>query len=342
MAGDVAQRFVQTCQQLAQGIQEQANVYRERSKEETDQLRDDYRRVKQELEQWNRTTYQEQVQRFGDQFAELRQKAVQQLQDGLDPCGSVVTGIIGQLRTNEPDPAKIAEAAREIQQEWLMVVAERVAQLQREFNSRVSTLLSEICRSLFAGQGNTPVSHVLAQQPDLVHADLPAENLVVHFGQFEKLRNSMYGGMAGATMAGIAATILTVVFPPAGAVAWLAGIAGGIIGGTLADRDLTCRRKEEVLGKLQGVLQNLARRCQRQAINQFTEIAASYERHARDTFRSAAEQAKETLQQRLKQLEEAGLRTKEERETAGLALQRRLQEISALEQSLRELLDKAA
>lgn len=341
MAGDVAQQFIQTCRQLTLGVQEQVHLYQDRTKEEADRLREDYRRVEQELEQWNRTTYQEQVQRFSDQFTDLRQKAVQQLQEELDPCGSAVTEIISQLRASETEPGDIAEAARDIQQEWLAAVAEHVAELQREFNSRVSALLSETCRNLCGGQEG-PAAHVLAQQQAVGGADLRTEELPVHFGEFEALRNSMFGGMAGGMMAGFAVGVVTVVFPPAGAVAWLATVGGGIIGGSLAHRDLTCRRKEEVLGRLQGVLQNLARRCQRQAISQFMEIAASYERYARDTFKSAAEQAKDTLQQRLQQVEEARLQTKEQRQAEGQTLQQRLQEIRALEQSLRTFLKNPA
>jgi signal recognition particle receptor subunit beta len=342
MAGDVAQRFLQTCQQLAQGVQEQVHLYQDRSKEESERLREDYRRVKQELEQWNRTTYSEQVQRFGDQFTELRQKAVQSLQEELDPCGSIVTEIIGNLRANQADPAKIAEAAREIQQEWLMVVAERVGKLQREFNSRVSALLSETCRSLFAGHESTAVGHVLAQQSNEALADLPTEELPVHFGQFEALRNVVYGGMAGAMMANVAVGVVAFVFPPAALVVGLAACAAPVIGAWCARSELKCRQREEALMKLQGALQNLARRCQRQALNQFTEIATSYERYARDTFKNAGEQAKETLQQRLKQVEEAGLQTKEQRQAQGQSLKRRLQEIIALEQSLRAILNKPA
>lgn len=342
MADDVARRFLQTCQQLALGVQEQVHLYQDRSKEESDRLREDYRRVKQELEEWNRTTYPAQVQRFGDQFTVLRQKAVQQLQEELDPGGSAVTEIIAGLRYAEAKPEEIAEAAQGIQQEWLMAVAERVAEVQREFNSQTSALLSETSRNLCGSHEAVPAGYILAQQQDVGGSGLSTEELPVHFGEFEALRNAMYGGMAGALMGNIAVGVLTVVFPPAGAAAWFAVIAGGIIGGTLADRDLACRRTEEVLAKLQGVLQNLARRCQRQAINQFSEIAASYERYARDTFRSAAEQAKETLQKRLKQVEEVGLQTKEQRQAEGQSLQRRLQEIRALEQSLQSLLNKPA
>lgn len=342
MAGDVAQQFIQTCRQLDLGVQEQVHLYQDRTKEEADHLREDYRRVKQDLEQWNRTTYQEQVQRFTDQFIDLRQKAVQQLQEELDPCGLAVTETISHLRATDLDPADIAEAARDIQQEWLGAVAENVAELQRKFNSRVSALLSETCRNLCGGQESIPAGHVLAQQQDVGGADPRTEELPVHFGKFEALRNSMYGGMAGGMMAGIAVGVVTFMFPPAGAVAWLATAAGGFIGASLADRDLACRRKEEVLGRLQGVLQNLARRCQRQAISQFMEIAGSYERYARDTFKSAAEQAKVTLQQRLQQVEEARLQTKEQRQAEGQTLQQRLQEIRALEQSLRTFLKNPA
>ncbi len=279
MAQDVAQQFIRTCQQLAQGVQEQIHLYQDRSKEDTERLRDDYRRVQQELEQWNRTIHPEHVQYFGDQFSSLRQRIVQQLQEELEPCGTVVTDIIGGLRRADADPAEIIEAAETIQQDWLVTVAERVGELQREFNSRASELLSETCRKLSGGFESTPTTHILAQQQNVDGMAEGTEELPVHFGQFEALRNSMYGGMAGALMGSIAVGALSVVFPPAGAVAWLATVAGGIIGGSLADRDLVSRRKEEVLAKLQGVLQNLARRCQRQAVNQFMEIAASYERY---------------------------------------------------------------
>lgn len=342
MAGDVARQFIQTCRQLAQGVQEQVHLYQDRTKEDADRLREDYRRVKQELEQWNRTTYQEQIQRFGDQFSELRQKAVQQVQEELDPCGSAVTEIIRQVRESQADPAEIAEAAREIQQEWLMAVAERVGELQRQFNARVSDLLSDTCQRLIAGKEGTAVGHVLATQPESDMAELSTEELPVRFGGFETIRNVVGGGMITFAMTQFAGKYLAIAFPPAAPVILLAQFAVPVIGMLCARRDLKCRQREEALVKLQGVLQNLARRCQRQAINQFMETAASYERYARDTFKSAAEQAKETLEQRLKQVEEARLQTKEQRQAEGQTLQQRLQEIRALEQSLRTFLKNPA
>jgi len=311
-------------------------VCQDQSKESLERIRQQFLDAKTELERWERSTYQEAIQRFGDAFADVRQEWLAKLQEELDPGGQLVTNAIGCLRQSPATPEELVGAASQIQQDWLAKTAEQAGRLQHEFNERVLALVSETCRTLIANREAITPKQVQGQRQGPPGTEV--EDLNVRFSGFEEARNALYGGMAGSAIGGIAVTLLSVLFPPVAAISLVAAIAGGIIGSGLAAEDLAARRREEVLMKLQAILQNLARRCQRQAVNQFTEIANGYERYARDSFRQAAEQARNTLQERLKQVEAAGTHSRDENRARSDALRARIQQVESVRHSLDEII----
>jgi hypothetical protein len=332
MARDIACQIDMACQQLQNEFQQQMQICQDQSKEELERIRKEFLDAKTELECWERTTYQEAMHQFGDRFADIRQKWSVQFQDELDPAGPAVTSLIRELRDSDATPDQLVGSAPRIQQDWLAVIAERTGGLQREFNKHVSQLVSETSDKLTTTP-NAPIrGHLLTQSQTAVQTEI--DPVRVNFGAFEATRNALYGGMAGVTIGHIAVGVLAMVFPPAAAVGLIATIAGGLIGSSMAAAEMTARRREEVLAKLQAILQNLARRCQRQAMNQFNEIVTGYERYARDAFREAAEQARRTLQERLKQIENATARSRDENQERHKALQAKVEKVKALRQHI--------
>jgi hypothetical protein len=184
-----------------------------------------------------------------------------------------------------------------------------VGQVYDEFNRQVTQLIEttaqRLCRG-FVVEG--PAQALVPTQS--TSAPIKIDNtLNMHFSRFEDMRNAMYGGMAGCMIAGLGVSLVALLFPPAAAVAGIATLIGGCIGGHEADKSAKARRRDEVISRLGAVLQNLMRKAQRQAISQFSDMARAYEQRAGEVLQAVVERQRNLLQKRLQEIDEARSRT---------------------------------
>lgn len=333
---DVARRLNALVLRQIRSTQEELNIFRQGSQEELQRLQQDYQKMRIELEHWRRSVFSAEMQRFSQQFEDLRRDTSRQIQDVFDPAGPMVSDTIRELKQSTKSPNELASSAQQIQEDWVANAADKVGGLLREFNQGYSHLLRETCKAMAVD--NEPESTKnLVVQPHPVAGPLEAASLQeisTNMRVFESLRASLYGGMAGSMIANIAVLSASIVFPPVAAVGLLAALGGFLVGGHLGFKELRERKREEVLTRLQGAIRDLAHRCGRQFLNKFDEIARDYERLAQDSFKTEANRAQDTVQLRLKQLEEARSQTQEQARATASKLQQRLEELHEIERLL--------
>lgn len=336
LARDVAKKLFVASGILLQGMREQLRISQQESKGALDDIRRAYVDATQVLEKWEKTTYVEETRRFGDRFADLRRVTRERLRETLDASGPLVTESLRALRSLDLGAHQVEEKVRDIQQATAALAFQRSNEIQRNFNQEVSTLIANTTRALAAGfepNSSTEVAACTQSDQELSLVD----TLHLRSSAFEDLRSGLYGGLAGSTMAWIAISGLSFVFPPAAALAWAAPFIGGAIGGWLGTQDHVSRKQDEALARLQGVLRELVLKCQHRAISQFDEITVSFERHARDIFQEAAVQSRNNLKQRIVEIDQAAGRTKEECQIHAGQLTGKLKEIEGLQVTLQSL-----
>lgn len=342
LARDVAKQLSVASGPLLQGVREQVRISQQESKVALDDVRREYVDATQFFERWEKTTLIEETRRFSDRFADVRRLTRERLRETLDASGPLVTEAINALRSLDLGAKQVEEKVREIQQATAALAFQRSGEIQRQFNQEVSTLINDTSRAMAAGFEPSASTDVAActQGEQGVQDVAIVDTLHLRSSAFEDLRSGLYGGLAGSTMAYIAIGGLSLVFPPAAALAWVAPFVGGAIGGWLGAQEHASRKHDEALGKLQNVLRELMMKCQHRAVSQFDEIAVSYERHARDSFQAAAAQSRVNLKQRLHEVEQAASRTKEENQAHAGRLSGKIKEIEGLQSVLQGLVKR--
>lgn len=333
IARDVARRLASLARRALHDSDEQLRIARQTSAAELQKVETEYRDALAQHQAWETTTYQRELQRFADRFGDLRRRTLGRLQDELDPTGAIVAERLTALRSQEFDPAKLNEAAGEVQQEFVARCSEVVLETQGDFNREVVNLIEQTIRALCPTAPGTGLT-----QDAIVTRGIdarPESSLHMQFSLFDSARNRLYGGLAGATIGQVAAMVLGGLFPP---VALLAPWIGLAVGFDQVGRQLTLKRREEAIARLRGLLADTAHQARKQAMRQFEEIAATYERRARDAFRVAAERMKADLQARLQDVQQARGHTQAQSQARVRELQHRRQRIEHAQAPLKPLL----
>ena len=336
LAQRVAQQLVSACSDQDRELTGKARILRARSKEELDAINNQLIDSQKAIETWERTVYRKEMQNFSDAYAELKLRTTNELQQKLDPTGSIFTSIIDPLRSTEFDPATANQLAGQIQQECLDRASHVVLNTQSNFNRQALAMISETAGHLAKGfltVEDTRLSQVSMSGPVKIE-----DSLHLEFNTFDHVRTALYGGMAGATIASVGIGILSVVFPPAGAVALFATVLGGWFGGQEAARIQKQKDRQQVIQALSGLLSQTINKAATQARNQFTEHALLLERKARDTFQQATERAKAELQERIKEVQAARSTSQSEANSKMEDVERKLQKLQSIKDSLKSIL----
>jgi hypothetical protein len=306
----LARSLLQAAAREAAGIRrrlgEELQILRTESKAELDALEREFQGAKAKFEQWRATDYQRVVGAFQDQSQDLKRATLDRLQNELDtsPTSSPLIGpIIAQLRQSDLSARQLNEQAAAVQSTCIDASTRAIFDIQGDYNQRMQRLIAEASDQL----GHT----WRAEQSATVRGVSlpPVESLNMQFSGFEDARNALYGGMAGATLAGLAASV---IFPLAAPAVFVAGVIGKLVGMFASYRNLEARRKEEALTKLQTLLADTVRGAQRQAMQQFQATATEFERAARTAFEQAASAMQQELQGKLATIDEARTRAREE------------------------------
>ncbi|MCR4413970.1 MAG: dynamin family protein, partial [Thermoguttaceae bacterium] len=347
LSSDVARRLGRFCSDQIGHVREQLSIYRQESQKELMRLQQELQGIRDKMDQWRRTVYPAQVQKFSDRFTALRRRKQQEIQELLDPSGPLVVDVIQRLRESDKSANELADLSDVFQQDWLVAAADAMRRVRHGFNQEFTVLIEDVmketCKTLADGVDSESITSLVSGEHEIDSRDLISrEKLPTRLGVFEQARSALYGGMAGMMMAKIATGVVAFVFAPLPTVGVLAALAGAAIGGALGRKELATRKREEVLARLQSVLQNLSRRCGRQFLTEFAEIADYYERHARDLFKKAADQTQDSVRQRLKQLEQVRSQTSEQSQSEAEKVQRKLEELTAIERQLRAVAASAS
>lgn len=280
-------------------------VCNSKTKEELDTLERESSAAKAKFDQWRALEYQRAVSAFQDRSNDLKRETMDVLQNRLDPSphGPVIKPLVTQLRQSEADAGRLNAEAGAIQSRCIDICSQAIFDIQGQYNHWMRQIIGETVQKLgqscAVDMGST-VKGVAAPT---------AEGLNVHLSGFEAARNVLYGMIAGGMMVHL---LTSLVFPPAGAAAFVAQVIGPLAGGLFANRDLQARHREEAINKLQNLLADTVRVAQKQAIQQFQSTAAEFERFARQAFDHAASEVHRELQGKLASIGEARKRTQQD------------------------------
>ena len=191
----------------------------------------------------------------------------------------------------------------------------------------VDAFSTDLGKSLLM-QIQTPISGVTR-----THID----SLNMQFSRVEEARTVLYGGMAGAMMGNIGIGVLAMVFPPVAAAAGIAAVLGSILVAWRTSDDLSEKRKEEALARLERVLCDTVRRAQSQAIRQFETIGNECEKGVRDALRKATAEVEKEIADKMQSIAEQRQRSREEAKYKTDALRQILERTTNLVQKLNRI-----
>lgn len=285
---------------LYRSLDEQRRIVTTQSREQLDTLEQAFLEEKRSLDQWQAKEYPRIMRAFQDACADLKSAAQDALQSSLDPSplGPVIRPLLETARGQNMEPEKLAESADVLQSACLDQCNNLIFQAQGEYNRQMAGLINQTLRNLGA-----PVPS-FKPDTDIREAIVPKADLKdLHFSGFERLRSNFFGGSAGSS---IAFALAQALFPPA---ALIASVVGGLAGSLYTMRDNRIKGREQVVAKLQGVLADTVRLCQRQALHQFNSIAIDFERRARDAFEETTAEIQRDLKGKLSAITETRQRT---------------------------------
>lgn len=317
IATDTARRLATIARKALGEQEEQLRIARQTSVEQIQQIEAEYREALSQHQAWEASTFQAEVQRFGDRFSDLRRQMLARFQDELDPTGTLMADVMSALRSEAFEPKQLNESAGMLQQEFVARCSEIVLDIQGGFNRDVLDLIRETTACLCPDANPGDVSDSITARGIEIHQP---DSLHMQFNVFDSTRNRLYGGLAGATIGQVAAWALGGIFPPA---ALIAPFVGAAIGFEQSGQSQTEKRREEAINRMRALLVDTLRQAQRQAVRQFEDIASTYERRARDAFRRAADQMKAELQGRLQDVQDARTRSQTDAQTKIAELQQR-------------------
>jgi hypothetical protein len=335
IARQAAKQMAGATDELDRQIREQLRIAQAQSKGELDQIAGELSGAERALTTWERETYHTEMRQFEDAFSRLRLETSGRLRGELDAVVSVGE-IINQLHASKPEPKLLNQQAGEYQQAMLARASETAMCIEQEFNRQVVQQLEGTATRLVRGyRVDNPTLQPQPGGPLPTHIQ---DQLHINFPVFEKVRYGMMGAGIGVGLT----SLLTVIFPPAGAIAGLLALAGFLGGWGEGWKVLTEQKRAEVINKLQQKLTETMMRASSQAQQHFAEMAQQLEQFARKTFADAAKRARTDLQSRIQDVQAARTRNARDAQTKVRDLQSRLQRLSAVKELLCPLLPNRA
>ena len=314
---------------LSDGIQIAATE----TKEGLDNLERTFIETKAKFEQWKASDFQHAVTTFQDRATELKRKTREMLQEQMDPSpySTLVSKIVSPLRGASFDPRQMNEQADLVIATCVDECSRIVMDVQGQYNDQMHVIVdafsTDLGKSLLM-QIQTPISGVTR-----THID----SLNMQFSRVEEARTVLYGGMAGAMMGNIGIGVLAMVFPPVAAAAGIAAVLGSILVAWRTSDDLSEKRKEEALARLERVLCDTVRRAQSQAIRQFETIGNECEKGVRDALRKATAEVEKEIADKMQSIAEQRQRSREEAKYKTDALRQILERTTNLVQKLNRI-----
>jgi hypothetical protein len=160
----------------------------------------------------------------------------------------------------------------------------------------------------------------------------------LNFNTFEELKGVLSGGMAGAMMATIAVTVVSIVFPPAAVISTIAALLGFGYGGQAAWSHIKAQQKAQFLNLLKQHLQSSASQMVLYATHHFDDLGSSYERKIGDFFRETVDNHRKRLEEQSEQARQTINRSREENDKLAEYVKHRIIKVENLLRQLKPLL----
>ena len=329
LAQQTARQLLSACVVLDRQNREELRIAQTQSKEELDKIAAELAETERNLALWERETYPHEMRQFEDGFSKLRLHISGRLRIELDSAVSVME-LINQLHLAHSDAKDLNDRAGAYQQEMLARASEAALRIEQEFNQQALNLIETSADRLAKG------FRVARSNSEIQPMGMPipiADTLHMKFTTYEKVQRGMKGLGVGMGLA----SLLTVVFPPAAAIAGLLAIAGGLFGGKKGLEQLAEQKRTEAIAKLQQRLTETMMRASGQAQQHFAEGAQQLEQFARNTFEEATKRSRTDLQSRLRDVQAARSRSGQEAQAKIRELQARAAQLSELAKLLAPL-----
>jgi hypothetical protein len=340
LAADLSRRLLGVARELRQEALQQQQIAQAGSGNELERLGQEYGRAQRQFEEWQRTTFLQETRDFGHRLEDLKQQARSRLQDELTPEGPIVYSILSELLTEEFDPQAINEKASQIQQECLARASMLVGQVHAEFNREAALITDAAVQRLAPGfttdqRTQFPPISAPGQLPPLPLRS----SLGMEFSTAADWNVYIEGGAQYGALALTGFALVSLLLPPAVLVAPFAAVIAGWFGGSAAKQTLLAARREEAFARLTEVLKDLMYRAGRQAVAQFGELAARYQRSAEDLLQTAADNHASVLRERLQQIEDARTRSQADNQARLHRLEEVIRSLSRIESALTPILE---
>ncbi|MDR2171462.1 MAG: dynamin family protein [Planctomycetaceae bacterium] len=293
-------------------LQSKQKLLTSKNNAELKNIKDELDKAKNNLNQWERETFQQEMNRFKEQFDDIKRKYRRIVQNEIDPNGIFVQEFIRSLQSNKFDPNKFIEVSKELQDDWLAVVAERFSEIHIAYNTEVTELVKSISANL--DKTISFSTDIVPSSNQINNSLISTDTIYAQFSDFATIRNNMYGGMAGGTMAYVAVGLVSIIFPPAAGLMYIAPLIGGFLGGTFANEDLQQKRREEVINKLKQNIHSLAAKISREALNHLDDMNVRYDRKINELFKSIVDDSRKRIETQSEQARLVLTQTKEENE----------------------------
>jgi signal recognition particle receptor subunit beta len=321
-------------------LQSRQKLLSTNSNSEITKIKENLDKAKINLSQWERETFQPEMNRFREQFDDIKHKYRQISQEELDPNGVYVQEFIQSFQKIENLNSKaLLEQLKERQDNWLVTVAERFREIHASYNSEVTELVESISANLDKTMSSFSID-IVPPDNQQINSSLITKDVIFNKSGGKRI---LYGGMVSGPTVAATFRLVSMVYPPAiGLLAITAcvGFAGYFIGGYLIERHSQKKRREEVINKVRQNIQSLASQMSRSALNHLDDMGVQYDHKINEFFKSIVEDSRKRIELQSEQTRLVLTQTKEENENNLNEIKQRIAKIDTLLKLMKTFLGK--
>lgn len=295
--------------------------------EELDNLNKEALKNQEEYASWKRHDMEAVFTKFNDSFDEATREAEDLIAIRIDPWphGQVIGTRIEFLRDAQLAPGDLVDCVEDERDALVAACDRALDQAIENFDNRVSKAYTAAA---------TAVGDVLQGVNVNTHKDSSYQGSDlrpwVPNSQFEVTRNAVLGsGFAS----GIAYATIGAIFPPAAAIA---AVAGALLGGFETFRVARNRQRKAVLESIRAMLSEVNRRLYDESTKTLRRYSSDVKRQMLRNMHKAVAQREDELKKRLHQITEQRRCTADDAQKKQLDLRRQITQLATVARQLNE------
>ncbi len=253
------------------------------------------------LAEWDKTSKPRILEEFRKGLTHLSRAT----QEDLRPLQS--GGILQSEIEQEIEKAENAEQVKllmtRIYSDLAAQTSEVCLRISEKARSGVTTLLESLTKDVIGTMEGSNELSLASIDQDKLWVNTGAIGRLINrdtgMGLFEKTRNSLYGGMAGVTIASVVGGVLGSVIPVVGTIAgsWFGMMAAGAWGGHMADAIANNQKLEAYKRECYGALQLALGSAHQSAMTQVNVLISDMQAEATSILQKMMKEASENLLQ---------------------------------------------